>query len=145
MEKQGMANSLNKVMIIGNLGRDPEMRYMPNGKPVTNFSVAVGRRIPTQDGEAREETEWFNIVMYEKLAEISNQYLTKGQKVYIEGRLQTRSWDGNDGQKHYRTEVIANQMIMLSPRSEQTRSSDDFAGFQGDPAGVAAGGDDMPF
>ena len=108
-----MADSLNKVMIIGNLGKDPEMRYMPNGKPVTNFSVATNRRWNTPDGDQREETEWFNVTMYEKLADIANQYLTKGQKVYIEGRLHTRSWDGNDGQKHYRTEIIANQMIML--------------------------------
>ena len=108
-----MADSLNKVLIIGNLGKDPEMRYMPNGKPVTNFSVATNRRWNTPDGDQREETEWFNVTMYEKLADIANQYLTKGQKVYIEGRLHTRSWDGNDGQKHYRTEIIANQMIML--------------------------------
>ena len=140
-----MANSLNKVMIIGNLGKDPEMRYMPNGKPVTNFSVAVGRRWNTPDGEAREETEWFNVVMFEKLAEISNQYLTKGQKVYIEGRLQTRSWDGNDGQKHYRTEVVANQMIMLSPKGAAPGGRADFeGGFTSEPVAQTAG-DDLPF
>jgi len=140
-----MANSLNKVMIIGNLGRDPEMRYMPNGKPVTNFSVAVSRRWNTPDGDAREETEWFNIVMYEKLAELSNTYLTKGQKVYIEGRLQTRSWDGNDGQKHSRTEVIANQMIMLSPKGAPGGRGGD-AGYDIDPGAAPVGpGDDLPF
>lgn len=142
-----MANSLNKVMIIGNLGRDPEMRYMPNGKPVTNFSVAVSNNRRTPDGDLREDTEWFNIVMFEKLAEISNQYLTKGQKVYVEGRLQTRSWDGNDGQKHTRTEVIANQMIMLSPKGAgaPATGADAFAGgFDHDPS-AQAGGDDLPF
>ncbi|HEV7217039.1 MAG TPA: single-stranded DNA-binding protein [Chloroflexota bacterium] len=141
-----MANSLNKVMIIGNLGRDPEMRYMPNGKAVTNFSVAVGRNTRSADGEMHEDTEWFNIVMFEKLAEISNQYLTKGQKVYVEGRLQSRSWDGNDGQKHYRTEVVANQMIMLSPKGAGApRDEASFAGgFQDEPA-MQSGGDDLPF
>lgn len=142
-----MANSLNKVMIIGNLGRDPEMRYMPNGKPVTNFSVAVSNNRRTPDGDLREDTEWFNIVMFEKLAEISNQYLTKGQKVYVEGRLQTRSWDGNDGQKHTRTEVIANQMIMLSPKGSGAPAvgADTFGGgFDQDP-GTQPGGDDLPF
>jgi single-strand DNA-binding protein len=141
-----MANSLNKVMIIGNLGRDPEMRYMPNGKAVTNFSVAVGRNTRTADGEMREDTEWFNVVMFEKLAEISNQYLTKGQKVYIEGRLQTRSWDGNDGQKHYRTEVVANQMIMLSPKGAGAPQGEAvFAGgFDSEPS-AQSGGDDLPF
>jgi single-strand DNA-binding protein len=140
-----VANSLNKVMIIGNLGRDPEMRYMPNGKPVTNFSVAVSRRWNTPDGDTREETEWFNVVMYEKLAELSNTYLTKGQKVYIEGRLQTRSWEGQDGQKHQRTEVIANQMIMLTPKGAAgSRGAD--AGFDIDPGASPAGpGDDLPF
>lgn len=140
-----MANSLNKVMIIGNLGRDPEMRYMPNGKPVTNFSVAVSRRWNTPDGDTREETEWFNIVMYEKLAELSNTYLTKGQKVYIEGRLQTRSWEGQDGQKHQRSEVIANQMIMLTPKGAAPGRGAD-AGFDIDPAASSVGpGDDLPF
>lgn len=141
-----MANALNKVMIIGNLGRDPEMRYMPNGKPVTNFSVAVSNNRRTPEGELREDTEWFNVVMFERLAEVSNQYLTKGQKVYIEGRLQSRSWDGNDGQKHYRTEIIANQMIMLSPKGAGAPAgADSFSdGFDKDP-GSQPGGDDLPF
>ncbi len=111
-----MAGSLNKVMIIGNLGRDPEMRYTPNGTPVTSFSVACSRNRLTPDGDRKEETEWFNVVAWNKLAETCGQYLSKGQKVYIEGRLQTRSWEGNDGQKHTRVEVIANQLIMLSPK-----------------------------
>ena len=122
-----MAGSLNKVMIIGNLGRDPEMRYTPSGTPVTSFSVACSRSRATPDGERKEETEWFNVVAWNKLAETCSQYLTKGQKVYVEGRLQTRSWEGNDGQKHSRVEVIANQLIMLSPK--RAAPSDD-AGFE---------------
>jgi single-strand DNA-binding protein len=108
--------SLNKVMVIGNVGRDPEMRYLPNGTPVTSFSVAAGHSWRTPDGDTREETEWFNVVAWNKLAETCNQLITKGRKVYIEGRLRTRSWDGQDGQKHYRTEVVANTMILLDSR-----------------------------
>jgi len=104
---------LNKVMIIGNLGKDPEMRFTANGSAVTNFNVAVSRQFSGNDGERREETEWFTVVAWNKLAEISNQYLQKGKKVYVEGRLQTRSWDGQDGQKRYRTEVIASEIQFL--------------------------------
>lgn len=113
-----MSRGLNKVMIIGNLGRDPEMRYTPSGKPVTSFSVATSRTWTTTDGDRREATEWFNVVAWRDLAEICNQYLAKGSKVYIEGRLQTRSWEGPDGQKHYRTEVVADEMIVLDGRRE---------------------------
>ncbi|MFQ6015386.1 MAG: single-stranded DNA-binding protein [Anaerolineae bacterium] len=111
-----MARGLNKVMIIGNLGRDPEMRYTPSGRPVTSFSVATGRSWVTSEGERREETEWFNVIAWGTLAETCNQYLSKGRKVYIEGRLQTRSWEDQNGQRHYRTEVVANDMIMLDSR-----------------------------
>jgi single-strand DNA-binding protein len=109
---------LNKVMIIGNVGRDPEMRYTPAGQAVTSFSVAVSRRWSGgESGEAREETEWFNVVAWAKLAEQCNQLITKGRRVYIEGRLQTRSWDDKEsGQKRYRTEVIASVMLLLDSR-----------------------------
>lgn len=110
-----MSRGLNKVMLIGRLGRDPEMRYTPSGKPVTSFSVATSRTWVTADGERREATEWFNVIAWHELAEICHQYLSKGSRVYIEGRLQTRSWEGPDGQKHYRTEVVADEMIMLDP------------------------------
>lgn len=111
---------LNKVMIIGNLGRDPEMRYTPNGSPVTNFSVAVTRRWKTAEGEQKEETEWFNVECWSKLAEIANQYLAKGKQVYIEGRLRTHSWeDQQTGEKKYRTQVVANEMVMLGQRGDQ--------------------------
>lgn len=105
--------SLNKVMIIGNLGSDPEMRFTPNGNPVTSFTVATNRVYNTSDGERKTETEWFNVVAWNKLAEQCNQFLQKGRLVYVEGRLRTRSWEGQDGQKHYRTEVIANRITFL--------------------------------
>jgi len=110
-----MARGLNKVMIIGNLGSDPEMRYTPTGRPVTSFSVATSRNWVTSEGEQREATEWFRVVAWGNLAEICNRYLRKGSRVYVEGRLQTRSWD-NQGQRHYRTEVVANEMVLLDSR-----------------------------
>ncbi len=111
-----MSRDLNKVMIIGRLGRDPEMRYTPSGRPVTTFSVATSRSWNTSDGEKRTETEWFNVVAWSNLAEICNQYLSKGRQVYIEGRIQTRQWDDQEGNKHQTVEVIANEMIMLGDR-----------------------------
>jgi len=119
-----MARGLNKVMIIGNLGRDPEMRYTPSGKPVTSFSLASSRSWVASDGERREETEWFNVVAWGTLAEICNQHLTKGQRVYVEGRLQTRSWEDDNGHRHFRTEVVANEMIILGNRPEPDTNSD---------------------
>lgn len=107
---------LNKVMLIGNLGKDPEMRYTPDGTPVTSFSLAVSRTWVNNDGERREATEWFNVVAWRRLAEICSQYLRKGERVYVEGRLQTRSWEDQDGQKHFRTEVVAQDMLLLSQR-----------------------------
>jgi len=108
-----MAN-LNRVEIIGNVGKEPEMRFTPTGKPVISFSVAVNSKF----GES-ETTEWFSIVAWNKLAETCNQYLTKGQQVFVEGRLQTRSWEGDDGAKHYKTEVIANKVLFLGQRKQE--------------------------
>ena len=105
--------SLNKVMIIGNVGTDPEMRYTANGRAVTSFRVAANRNYTTSEGERREETEWFAVVAWQKLAEQCSQYLQKGRRVYVEGRLQTRSWDTPDGQRRFRTEVIADRVIFL--------------------------------
>jgi single-strand DNA-binding protein len=113
-----MSRGLNKVMIIGHLGRDPEMRYTPSGRPVTTFSVAATRSWTTAEGERREETEWFNVVAWGTLAEICNQHLRKGQQVYLEGRLQTRRWDDAEGRKHFATELVAREMIMLGDRRE---------------------------
>lgn len=111
-----MSRGLNKVMVIGHLGRDPEMRYTPSGRPVTSFSVVTTRAWTSAEGERHEESEWFNVVAWGNLAEICNQYLTKGQQVYVEGRLQTRGWEDQDGKKHYRTELVANEMIVLGER-----------------------------
>ena len=114
-----MSRGLNKVMIIGHLGRDPEMRYTPSGRPVTTFSMAVSRTWNTVDGERHSETEWFNIVAWGNLAEIRKQYLYKGQQVYIEGRLQTRHWEDKEGQKRTSVEVVANEMMMLGDRRDK--------------------------
>ena len=113
-----MGRDLNKVMLIGHLGRDPEMRYTPSGRPVTTFTVATSRSWNTADGERRTETEWFNIVVWGNLAEICKQYLSKGQQVYIEGRLQTRRWDDSEGMKHTTVEVVASEMMILGDRRE---------------------------
>ena len=133
-----MPDGLNKVMLIGQLGTDPEMRYTANGSAVTNFRLAVNRSFGSDEGR-REETEWFTVVTWTKLAELVGQHLQKGRKVYVEGRLSTRSWDGQDGQKHYRTEVIANQVLFLD-RAQGGVSPD---------AGGNLGGDidpdDLPF
>ena len=124
-----MAGSLNKVQLIGNVGRDPEMRYLQSGEPVTTFSLATNRRWTGQEGQPREETEWHNIVAWRRLAEQCNEYLNKGRKIYVEGRLQTRSWDDQaTGQKKSRTEIVADRMLLLDSR--------------GDRAGAAPEGDD---
>ncbi|HSX24631.1 MAG TPA: single-stranded DNA-binding protein [Candidatus Andersenbacteria bacterium] len=110
---------LNKVMIIGRLTRDPEARTTPQGTPVTSFSVATGKVWKDQSGTQQEKTEFHNIVAWRRLAEIAAQYLTKGRQVYIEGSLQTRSWDdATSGQKRYRTEIVADNMIMLGNKSD---------------------------
>jgi single-strand DNA-binding protein len=118
-----MSRGLNKVMIIGHLGRDPEMRYTPSGKPVTTFTVATSRSWNSTDGERHTETEWFNVVAWGNLAEICKQYLVKGQQVYVEGRLQTRRWEDNDGGKHTSVEIVANEMMMLGDRREAANTS----------------------
>jgi single-strand DNA-binding protein len=107
---------LNRVTVIGNLGRDPEMRYTPGGQAITSFSLAATRRWVTAEGERRDATEWFNVVSWGTLAEICNQYLCKGRRVYVEGELRTRGWEQADGSRHFRTELVANEMIMLGPR-----------------------------
>ena len=113
-----MARGLNKVMIIGNLGKDPEMKYTPQGTPVTTFSVAVSRNWKTPDGQQSEETEWFRVVAWERLAEACNEYLHKGSKVYVEGRLKTRKWTAQDGQERQIVEVVASDMQTLDPRPQ---------------------------
>lgn len=114
---------LNKVMIIGRLTRDPEVKSTPSGQTVANFSVATSMKWKDQSGADKEKTEFHNVVAWRKLAEIIGQYLKKGSQVYLEGRLETRNWDGDDGKKRYRTEIIADNMIMLGGRSGGSSSA----------------------
>ena len=109
--------SVNKVIIVGNLGRDPETRYMPEGGAITNISVATTEKWKDKNGEMQEKTEWHRVAFFGKLAEIAGEYLKKGSQVYVEGRLQTRKWQDKDGQDKYMTEIVANQMQMLGSRS----------------------------
>jgi len=100
-------------MVIGNLGTDPEMRFTPSGKPVTSFRIATTRTYMSPEGEKRQETEWFSVITWNKLAETCNQFLAKGRRAYVEGRLRTHSWEGQDGQRRFRTEIVANRVIFL--------------------------------
>jgi len=109
--------SVNRIIIIGNLGSEPEMRFTPNGKPVTSFNVATNRKYTGGDGERKEETEWFTVVTWAKLAEQCNQYLSKGRLVYVEGRLRTHYWEGQDGQKRSRNEIVADRVSFLDRQS----------------------------
>lgn len=108
---------LNKVMIIGNIGTEPEMRFTPNGNPVTTFRIATSRTYTSSSGEHKQETEWFTVVTWNKLAESCNQFLTKGKRAYVEGRLQTRTWEGQDGQKRFQVEIVANRVLFLDRQS----------------------------
>lgn len=117
-----MARGLNKVLLIGRLGQDPEMRYTPSGKPLTKFQIAVNRSWTSSDNEKKTETEWFTIVSWGKLAEICNQYLNKGQQVYIDGRLHTRHWVDDGGANHSAVEVVAQEMIMLGSAADDNGS-----------------------
>lgn len=109
---------VNRAILVGRLGRDPEMRYTPSGTPVVNFSLATDEFWTDQNKERQKRTEWHNIVAWSKLAETCNQYLTKGQLIFIEGRIQTREWDDRDGNKRRTTEIVASEMRMLGRRSE---------------------------
>ncbi len=127
---------LNKVMLIGNLGRDPEVRSTPSGQNVASFSLATNRKWKDRDGNRQEQTEWHNIVCWGRQAEIAGQYLTKGKQIYIEGRIQTRSWDDKaSGEKKYRTEIICDNFQMLGSRGG---GGGDYSGGEG--SGGAAGG-----
>ena len=117
--RRGRSRGLNKVQIIGNLGRDPEMRFTQDGTPVTNFSVAVNDSWQGRDGEQRERTEWFRIVAWRRLAEITNEYLRQGSRVYVEGRLETREWQDREGNDRTTTELIARDLLMLGGRDNE--------------------------
>ena len=138
--------SLNKAMLIGNLGKDPEVRYTASGQAVASFNLATSEKFKNKSGEWEERTEWHRVTLWGKLAEIAGEYLSKGKTVYIEGRLQTRKWQDNSGNERYTTEIVGDRMQMLSPKGERK---------SGDSAGSSAGGgsyeeppfqdDDIPF
>jgi single-strand DNA-binding protein len=108
-----MAKSVNKVILIGNLGKDPELKYTPSGTAVAKFSLATNERFKDKSGEWQDRTEWHNIVAWQRTAEIAAEYLKKGRTVYIEGRIQTRSWEDKEGQKRYTTEIVAQDLVLL--------------------------------
>jgi single-strand DNA-binding protein len=149
-----MARGINKVILVGNLGQDPETRYMPSGKAVTNLRLATSDSWKDkQTGEQREQTEWHSIVMYDRLAEIAAEYLRKGSQIYVEGRLKTRKWQDKEGRDRYTTEIVANEMQMLGsrggeragaePRSEPRAAPQERTAAQPAPAGEFD--DDIPF
>jgi single-strand DNA-binding protein len=148
-----MARGVNKVILIGNLGGDPEVRYTPDGVAVANFSLATSENWKDRNGERQERTEWHRLVLWRQLAEIAKEYLKKGSKVYIEGKLQTRSWDDKSGQKHYTTEVVVAQMEMLDSREGSGGGGGGGGGGQNyspqEPPPYQGGGagdeDDLPF
>jgi len=141
-----MARSLNKVQLIGNLGKDPELRYTTAGVAVATFSVATNESWKDQDGNLQERTEWHNIVAWRKLAEICGEWLKKGKKVYIEGRLQTRSYDDkNTGAKKYITEIVADNMIMLDGKGAAGESNAPAPSTPAQEEGSLAKEDDLPF
>ena len=119
-----MARGLNKVMVIGYLGRDPEMRFTPSGKSVANFSIASSRSWRTPDGETHTETEWFNVVTWEKLAEFSKEHLKKGSRIYVEGRLQSRKWQDSEGAQHKSIEIVASEILLLSDANHEYGSTE---------------------
>ena len=120
------SKGVNKVILVGNLGQDPEVKYMPNGNAVTNISVATSESWKDQQGQPQEKTEWHRVVMFRKLAEIAGQYLHKGSQVYLEGKLQTRKWTDQNGVDHYTTEVVADQMQMLGGRQAQPQQGQQY-------------------
>ena len=138
---------LNKMLVIGNVGTDPEMRYTPNGNPVTSFRLATNRRYTTSEGEQREETEWFTISSWNRLAEQCNQYLAKGRKAYVEGRLQSRSWEGPDGQTRFRNEIVASRVLFLDraqgSQGGESEGGEPEAAAPAETAAVEA--EDLPF
>jgi single-strand DNA-binding protein len=139
--------SLNKVILIGNLGRDPEVKYLPSGQAVANFSVATNERWQGKDGKTEERTEWHRIVVFGKSAENCGEYLSKGRSVCIEGRLQTREWDDKSGQKRSTTEVVANRVIFLGSKGEgagkEPPAADEEIVYDKPPK--AGPGEDVPF
>lgn len=137
-----MAKSVNKVILIGHLGKDPEVKYTPSGTPVASFSIATSERYKDKDGNWQDRTEWHNIVLWQRLAEIAGEYLKKGRQVYIEGRLQTRSWDDkNTGEKKYRTEIVGNDLVLMGGGG--SREGGDESGFTRSKPAASRGSDNF--
>ena len=138
---------VNKVILVGNLGRDPESRSLPSGQPVVNFSLATSRRYKDRDGNRKDDTEWHNIVVFGRQAEIAAQYLTKGKQIYLEGRIQTRSWDDKEGKKQYRTEIICENFQMLGSKGDGGSRGGDYGSAPEPSSGGGGdfGDDDIPF
>ena len=145
---------VNKVFLIGNLGRDPEVRHTKSGQPVANLNLTTSRRVKDANGNWGEQTEWHTVVCFGRTAELAGQYLQKGRRIFVEGRLQTRSWDDRDGKKQYRTEVVAEEVKFLDSRGGESRGGyggGERPAYEGDPgpddSGYGAGGDDddIPF
>lgn len=138
-----MSRGLNRIQLIGRLGRDPEMRYTSSGKAVTNFSLAVGGRWTDREGNERDDTEWFQVDAWDRLAEISNEYLVKGSQVYIEGRIKSRKYTDRDGIERTAFSVIANDLVLLSSRGEGARGDSD-GGYERGGGGDMAYDDEAP-
>lgn len=137
--------SVNKVIVVGNLGRDPELRYTKDGRPVTNITVATNERWRDREGNNQERTEWHRVVVWDKQAENCAQYLQKGRSVYIEGRLQTREWEDREGQKRYTTEIVAQTVQFLGGRGEGGGRASPPVGDPPPAPPESQGGDDIPF
>ncbi len=137
-----MARSVNKVILIGNLGKDPELRYAPSGAAVASFSLATNEQWKDQEGNPQERTTWHNLVVWGKLAEIAAEYLKKGRKVYIEGRLQYRDYEDKSGNKRYVTEIVVNDLVMLGSRQDGGEREESTSGT---PPAVSEERDDLPF
>ncbi len=145
-------SSVNKAIIIGNLGKDPELRQTSNGNPVCEFTVATSERWNSREGEAKERTEWHRIIVWGKQGEIAAKYLAKGRKVYVEGRIQTRDWQDKDGNKRYTTEIVANNVVFLSSRGESQGNynsppppSDEYAPKSAPQSNTEFSDDEIPF
>lgn len=145
---------VNKVILIGHLGKDPELRYTPSGQPVATFTLATSERFNDKSGQRQDRTEWHTVVAWGKLGELVNQYLKKGRSAYIEGKIQTRSWDDKDGVKKYKTEIVANQVQFLgtaggsSGAETQAEPDDGMSGFDSRPPAAASDSiseEDLPF
>jgi len=139
---------VNKVILIGNLGKDPELRYTPGGQAVGSFSLATSEKWRDKDGNPQDKTEWHNIVVWGRQAEIAKEYLAKGRQVYIEGRIQTRSWEDKDGNKRYTTEIVAQRLQFLGSRDQAETTAEPAQGSGKPPAmeeEVSGDDDDLPF